>query len=199
MKKFIGYYDYLGFTDFIMNNDHDYQRNIMGNIFRDIESSLGRGKVKESSQGILADLKDSRINCINFSDTVIFWTIDDSIDSLYELIEVTHKFNWQTNIYFFPARGAIHYGEIEHVDYRQLNQGGGVYNINSIFGKGMVEAYQKAEQQDWAGTVIDQSIIEFLKKKKIVLMIIWRNLQRNIRFHIKKEIKTLSSMSMLTG
>jgi len=43
-----------------------------------------------------------------------------------------HKFNWQTNIFFFPTRGAIHYGEIEHVDYRQLNHGG-VYNINSIF------------------------------------------------------------------
>ncbi len=63
---------------------------------------------------------------------------------------------------FFPVRGALSYGEIIHADYRQCNDGGGKYNINSVFGKAIVEAHIKAESQDWAGSVIDQSIIDFL-------------------------------------
>jgi hypothetical protein len=46
MKKFIAYFDYLGFKQFIDNNDLEYQRKIVGNNFRDIESALGQGKSK---------------------------------------------------------------------------------------------------------------------------------------------------------
>lgn len=164
MRKFIGYFDYLGFKDFILNNDLEYQRMIIDNIFRDIESSLGKGKQKEAEHRIIADMAESRINCTNFSDTVIFWSNDDSIESLKEIIEVTYSFNQEAINYLFPVRGTILYGEIVHVDFRQANEGGGVYNINSIFGKGMVEAHLKTEQQNWAGTVIDQSIIKFLNE-----------------------------------
>lgn len=167
MKKFIGYFDYLGFKDFILNNDLEYQTQIMGNNFRDIESSLGKGKLLESNRGMIADLSASNINCINFSDTVVFWTNDDSENSLKELIEVTYRFNWQAVLYCFPLRGSILYGDIVHVDYRKPNEGGGLYNINSIFGEGIVQAYLKAEEQNWAGTVIDQSVIDFLINHKI--------------------------------
>lgn len=162
MKKFIGYFDYLGFKDFILNNDLAYQNRIMNNIFRDIESALGNGKYKEASIGVIADLSDSKINCINFSDTVVFWTNDDSLDSLKELLDVTFQFNYQAIEYFFPARGAIVFGEIEHADFRQKNKSGSKYNLNSVYGKGLVKAYLKAEKQNWAGSVIDQSVINIL-------------------------------------
>lgn len=41
MKKFIAYFDYLGFKQFIDNNDLVYQRKIVGNNFPDIENALG--------------------------------------------------------------------------------------------------------------------------------------------------------------
>jgi hypothetical protein len=167
MKKFIGYFDYLGFKDFILNNDLAYQNRIMNNIFRDIESALGNGKYKEASIGVIADLSESRINCVNFSDTVVFWTKDASIDSLKELLDVTYQFNYQAIEYFFPARGAIFFGDIVHVDFRQQNEGGGLYNLNSIFGQGLVEAHLKTEQQAWAGSVIDQSVINVLLEREI--------------------------------
>jgi hypothetical protein len=162
MKKFIAYFDYLGFKQFIDNNDLDYQRRIVGNNFRDIESALGQGKTKEASHGYIADLSNSRINCINFSDTVVFWTNDDSEASLMEILEVAHKFNWQAIDFFFPARGAVVYGEIVYVDFKQKNEAGGLYNINSVFGKGLVRAHEKAEKQHWAGTVLDDSFIDEL-------------------------------------
>ena len=94
MKKFIAYFDYLGFKQFIENNDLDYQKRIMENNFRDIENALGQGKLKQPTHGAIADLANSNINCINFSDTIVFWTNDDSESSLIEIIEVAYKFNW---------------------------------------------------------------------------------------------------------
>lgn len=165
MKRFIAYFDYLGFKQFIDNNDLDYQHKIVTNNFRDIESALGQGKFKKAPHEVIADLSNSKINCINFSDTVVFWTNDDSEGSLIEILEVAHKFNWQAIDFFFPARGSVVYGEIVYVDFKQKNEAGGLYNINSVFGKGLVKAHEKAEKQHWAGTVLDDTFIEELARR----------------------------------
>ena len=110
-------------------------------------------------------LKALEINCINFSDTVVFWTNDDTEESLVELLAVAYQFNWTEILHCFPVRGALVYGEIESVHFDQSNGGGGHYNINSVFGKGLVQAYLRANEQDWAGTVLDESFIKELIKR----------------------------------
>ena len=165
MKKFIAYFDYLGFKQFIENNDLSYQKSTVNMIFRDIESALSGGKTKDAPQGRTFDIAKSNINCINFSDTVVYWTNDDSKDSLRSILEVSYRFNWQAIIFCFPVRGSLVYGEIEHRDYKSESDVGGLYNINSVYGKGLVKAHEKAEKQHWAGTVIDESFINKLTKK----------------------------------
>ena len=163
MERFIAYFDYLGFKQFIENNKLTYQKKIIDNILRDIERALGQTKIKFTGHGgVIADLSNSRINCINFSDTVVFWTNDNSEESLLEIISVTYQFNLEDITFFFPARGALVYGEIESIEFKQRNEGGGLYNINSVFGRGLVKAHEKAEKQHWAGTIIDQSIIDIM-------------------------------------
>ena len=98
---------------------------------------------------------------------MVFWTNDASTESLIELLRVAHKFNWQAIDFFFPARGAIVFGDIIHADFRQKNEAGGMYNLNSIYGKGLVNAHLKTENQDWAGSVIDQSVINVLLARDI--------------------------------
>jgi hypothetical protein len=169
MERFIAYFDYLGFKDFIENNDLEKQRFIVGNNFRDMESALGRGKYKDVPRGVIADISESKINCINFSDTVVFFTNDTSDASLIELLEVSYQFNWQAIDYCFPVRGALVYGEMEYIDFKKSNNGGGVYNINSVFGKGLVKAHLKAESQNWAGTVLDESFISELSRRGLDL------------------------------
>lgn len=165
MKKFIAYFDYLGFKQFIENNDFEYQKRIVINNFRDIESALGLGKLQKSAHGFISDLSNSNINCINFSDTIVFWTNDDSENSLIEILDVAYRFNWQAIDHFFPARGCLVYHEIEYVDFKRKNESGGIYNINSVFGKGLVLAHEKAEQQHWAGTVLHSSFIDEIINK----------------------------------
>jgi len=44
MKRFVTYFDFLGFKIFILNNDSEYIRTRIGHVLRDIEFSLGQGK-----------------------------------------------------------------------------------------------------------------------------------------------------------
>lgn len=157
MNRFIAYFDYLGFKEFIENNDLEYQSRIVDNNFRDMESALGQGKLKDAPHGVIADISNSQINCINFSDTVFFFTNDTSDTSLVEILEVAYKFNWQAIDFCFPVRGALVFGEMAYVDFKKKNGGGGIYNINSVYGKGLVKAHLRADEQHWAGTVLDES------------------------------------------
>ncbi|HTN20213.1 MAG TPA: hypothetical protein VL125_07045 [Pelobium sp.] len=168
MKRFIAYFDYLGFKDFIEKNDLDFQRQIMNNNFRDIEDGIGQGKHRQGKHGgYIADLSKSTLNAINFSDTIVVWTNDDSIDSFAELIKMAYRFNHRSIAFTFPIRGMIMVDELESVAFSYTNDVGGAYNINSVFGKGLVKAHLQADQQQWAGTVISEEVIEHLKRNGI--------------------------------
>ena len=189
MKKFIAYFDYLGFKEFIENNNLEYQKKIIENNFRDIESALGKGDYKDTHNGLIADLKNSNINCINFSDTVVFWTNDDSNSSLKEILEVSHAFNLRAINFCFPVRGSLVYGEIVNVDFKEHNSVGGLYNINSVFGKGLVKAYEKSEMQNWAGTVFDESLIKEMHKRNIEIDIFLKSFAKKYKVPYKNGIE----------
>lgn len=170
MKKYIAYFDYLGFRQFIENNDLIEQNRGMSHIWREIEQALSKEETIIAKSGAaIANLDKSKINCINFSDTIVFWTNDDSIESLTEILEVTFIFNWRTNTYFFPVRGALVHGEIEAPKFEHISESKTSYNINSVYGKGLITAYEKAESQEWAGTVLDNSVYYKIKEFSPIL------------------------------
>lgn len=189
MNRFIAYFDYLGFKEFIENNDLSFQEKIILNNFRDMERALGQGSYKEALNGVVADLSHSNINCINFSDTVVFWTNDNSDESLIELLKVSCDFNSQAIGYFFPVRGSVVYGEMISVNFSHANDVGGKYHINSVFGKGLVNAYLKANSQNWAGTVIDESLIIEVSKRNYNLEEILRPYAKKYRVPYRDEVK----------
>jgi hypothetical protein len=161
MKRFIAYFDYLGYKDFILNNDSNHLKLRAGHILRDIEISLGQGKFQTPRNGVIvADISVSRINCLNISDTVIFWTNDDSIESLEELLLVACEFNWREILYNFPVRGVIYCDELEMISGQQKNTVGAIYSTNLIYGKGLVKAHLKGENLNWAGSVIDKTVVD---------------------------------------
>jgi len=166
-KKFIAYFDFLGFKDFIERNDIKTQKIGINKIYLEIEEALSEGKFKITSNGALPDISKSDINCINFSDTVIFWTNTTSVEELDNLLKVSHRFNAHCNLFTFPVRGALVYGNAYDYIHNYLNNKKKVYNVNSIFGNAIILAHNKAENQDWAGTVIDNSVIEYLEDAKL--------------------------------
>ncbi len=159
MKTFLSYFDLLGYKEFILNNEISEIRRRVKHILRDIELSLGQGEFKETYYGSIADINLSGINTLNISDTIIFWTNDDSLKSFKELLKVSYDFNWRLTRYHFPLRGAIYYDEFQIISGFQKTDNGGSYNVNSIFGKGLVFAHLKAENLNFAGCVIDDTVI----------------------------------------
>lgn len=163
-NKFIAYFDFLGYKNFIMNNNTEEVRRRIGHIFRDTESALGKGKFVEAPYGYIADIDKSKLNCLNISDTIIFWSNDDSFESFKEILEVSFRFNWTFTCYSFPVRGAIVHGEMGVFGhYKDLDEGG-TYNLNTIYGKGLIIAHEKAENLNLAGCVIDVSAIDKVSK-----------------------------------
>lgn len=135
-------------------------RERIGHLLRDIEVAMGDGQYSLSPRGhLIADISTSRINCLAISDTVIFSTQDDSIESLREILKVAKKFNFQSIFFNMPVRGVIVYDQYEMISSQTKNPQGSVYSANMIYGKGLVYAHVKAESLNWAGTVVDDSVI----------------------------------------
>lgn len=165
MKKFIAYFDFLGYKQFILNNDNEYIRRRIGHILRDLEVALGLGKFKDTQYGVVSDIRNSNLHCLNISDTIILWTKDDSSESLQELLEVGFNFNFREVRYNnFPLRGAIVYGEIDLISHLYESEQKGTYNINSVYGKGLVNAHLIAESLNLSGCIIDKSVIERIRE-----------------------------------
>jgi len=131
---------------------------------RDIEMVLSDGKVTESASGLsVSDLEETRINCLNISDTIIFWTSEDTVEQAKELLKVAYRFNWQENFHNFPVRGCLIYDNFNFISGRQRNVKGAIYSPNLMYGKGLLNAHLKSDQLDWAGTVIDFSFVERIR------------------------------------
>ena len=168
MKRYIAYFDFLGYKEFILNNDSDYLRIRANQILTNIEIALCQGKYKEPDGFTIGpDISQTRINCLNVSDTVIFWTFDDSIESLEELLIIANEFNWRQVKFNFPIRGVIYFDEIEMISKKSKNTVEAIYSANLIYGKGLVKAHLKTDSLNWAGSVIDKTVIDSIKDKSV--------------------------------
>ncbi len=159
MKKFIGYFDFLGYKEFILNNDSKHHLKRSEHILRNIEQALGNDSFIETSGRTVNNISNSKINCLNISDTVVFYTNDDSENDFEEFIKAVYKFTWTNILYNFPLRGAIVIDELFLIEGQFTSNNQGLYRINSVFGKGLVNSHIKAESQDWAGTVICEDVV----------------------------------------
>jgi len=165
MKKFFAYFDLLGYKAFILNNIEniphlDEQAN---NYPRNIEMALAgdRPKLQSNRPGVLIpDISQSAINCLNFSDTVVFWTNGNTSQDFIDIIELCYRYNSFNVGMDFPSRGCLVYDMVWFKDMSRANNVCGRYMLNLIYGPALIAAHSKAEKTNWAGCVIDNSAIE---------------------------------------
>lgn len=160
MKQFISYFDILGFKSFIQNNDLEQIRHRLYTILHDTEFAMGQGRKTKTEYGYISDLSQSNLNCLNISDTIIFWTKNDNYENFAEILKVSFDFCNYVSCSLIPLRGALVYDEIDSFVFDSENSKQSTYRINSIYGKGLVKAHLKAENLNLAGCVVDNSVIE---------------------------------------
>ncbi len=147
MKCYIAYFDLLGYTPFLLENSQDYVRGRVVHILRDIEDALGFNEplVQLPNGHLSSDISKTRVNCKGVSDTIIFWSQDDSNESLLETLQTAYRFNWRMNQINFPVRGIVVFDEFDMVQGEHVNPNGAVYSPSIMFGKGLASAHEKVD------------------------------------------------------
>ena len=160
MKRFLAHFDILGYKEFIENNSIDFINQYNQHIFRESQTAVAQdGAYVDIPGGFAPDVRTAEVNCMHFSDTILFWTVGDSEEDFLKLVYVCHKFFWRTMQLSFVVRGALGYGDFEFNPFQIPGQGGVRFYNSSLFGKGLVDVYLKAESQHWAGAFIDETAL----------------------------------------
>jgi len=136
------------------------------NHILDFERQNGKGclhtYVKNYYEDILDELKKSgeywldKVRIWWASDTFVFYTLDDSVESFtciqQETIHFCVSLIWKS----FAFRGALATGQL-YVDVEPKR------NRNILVGSSFIEAYEYAEKQNWIGFVLTPSAYSKLK------------------------------------
>ena len=166
MANFLAYFDLLGYKKFIENNSEEHLDRRTNHFGRNIEMALAldHPNIPSKRPGIvLSDISHSTLNCLTFSDTVIFWTNSNTLQDFEEILRVAYKYNNFNIMHDFPSRGCVVYGDIWYKPFDAENLRGGKYMLNMIYGRALIDAHSRAEAMSWAGCELDKSAIEYAK------------------------------------
>jgi hypothetical protein len=158
-KCFFTYFDLLGYRNFLKNNPSETHEKVIHQFFVHIDSALNlRKKYKKANDGsYLNDLSGNRIHFANYSETVLMWTDGATKEEFTELLEISYECNWRMNLYHFPIRGALVYDELKTLQFNSTESN---YHVNTFFGKGLINAHDLSENQQWAGMILDNSVFQ---------------------------------------
>jgi hypothetical protein len=165
-KKHLAYFDLLGYKSFLENNTPEKVWEILdGGVIARAHHCLSGGICIEKEGKFVPDASKIEINHLMYADTFLFWTDDDSIESLRKLLKVSHDF-WKDMFDVFPMRGAIVLDELAGYIGNSKNSQATIAT-SCIFGKALILGHEIAESQDWAGTIIHESVISALNQTEV--------------------------------
>jgi len=145
-ERFVAFFDILGFGSWVESMGSKkvftYVRGFLNLMVR---ASLPGSIVH---QDMSVDLKKSDIGYINFSDSIIFYSRDDSYKCLKTMLKVCGEF--MNVVICGPSRmlrGAITHGEF-YVDPK----------ANAYVGKALIDAFHLERNQTWLGLSLHESL-----------------------------------------
>ena len=160
METYIAFFDILGFKEIVLNNDLKSLNNKFNDFLRESQISVSTGQTVHLENGIIVpDLSEIKVNCIHISDSVIFWTQNQDQESFNNLLNACTTFYRRSLQMEFPLRGAIVYGEMEFTPGIINDKEQNSFSNFSLIGKGLINAYLKAESLHLSACIVDQSAL----------------------------------------
>ena len=178
LPRIVCFFDILGFRDFVLTHDLQdviisfnavfnsvysaHKRLMMRRISASMNPETIQTWIKEnindeqpSSRKVLEDFeRETKWGTLLLSDSVLLYSDEISeqppLEPLTDAILISRIITMQFFRQRLPIRGAISFGEF------YVNREENIY-----CGKGLVEAYELAESQQWVGTVIAPSAEEY--------------------------------------
>jgi hypothetical protein len=166
MQRYVALLDILGFKDLINKNPHEKVMELFNNFRIYVQMSLAKEKTTFDARGrMVSDLSNSSINSNIISDSLIFWSNDNEIESFFELVECLHSLIYFChNRPFIFLRGEITYGNFSYEHNGAIRGKNNTLIIHPIMlGKALVDAYEIERQLQIAGCIIDPKAIEAAK------------------------------------
>jgi hypothetical protein len=145
-KRFVAFFDILGFGSWVESDGSKEVFNyVRGFLNLMIRSSLPGSVVHPD---MTVDLIESNIGYINFSDSIVFYSQDDSYDCLKTMLKVCGEF---MNIVICGPSRMIR-GALAHGDFYADPES------SAYVGKGLIDAYHLEEQQEWLAFSFHRSV-----------------------------------------
>ncbi len=156
-KRYVAFFDYLGFSNYVMRNSHSVVLKRMLKIHESMESM---NFMSGLTLGTSIEINNSTYEFSNynskatmFSDSFVIFTESDSKDDFFNLILQSIEFFQECIINNIPIKGAISHGTIT-ADFEK----------NIFFGKAVIDAYRLEEELQLYGIVIDSKCEKAIKK-----------------------------------
>lgn len=158
-NSFVAIFDIIGFKELRAKQGtaglmQKFERGVLPLIQH---SAAGRSKTeeREGQQVSVPDFNEFSVQYRVFSDTVIFWTKDDSFSSFLSIIQTSSQLTASGFGGKAPYRGAVGYGDL-------LVQG------EIMVGAGIEDAYIWEQKQAWAGVSLTPKCEEFCTSRDYV-------------------------------
>lgn len=138
-KRFVCFLDILGFSNKVKECKDIYK---LSNIIRNklIPS------INTCHKGTWITEK---IKIVHFSDSIILYTVDDSINSFLLLLIATNKLIAQCFSFEFYLRGAISHGDF-------------IVEKNHFLGKALIDAVEMEAKHEWSGCVVLENCVKLI-------------------------------------
>lgn len=159
MKVFLGYFDIMGFKNYMLNTPLDKATEKFNRLFLDSQLAITGDKIFQSGGSAMPEINLQGVEALHISDSIIFWTKDVSHDGFKRIVDACYTFAWRSG-YTFPARGGIVYGDIHFQPFEIKGMTGVSFRNSSIIGKGLVDAYSLADSLNFAGCVLSSTALE---------------------------------------
>ena len=145
-NRYVAFFDILGFKNWVKTEGSRkvfvYIRGFMNLMIR---ASMPKSVVNADMS---VDLETSIISYINFSDSIVFYSLDDSYEAFRSMLKVCAEF--MNVIICGPTRalrGALSHGEF-YADPEN----------NAYVGQALIDAIELEKKQDWLGVSLHSSI-----------------------------------------
>ena len=146
-KRFVAFFDLLGFSSWLeADGSAEVFTYVRGFLHLMIRASLP-GSVVHPDMSVT--LKDSDIGFINFSDSIVFYSRDDSDGCFDTMLRVCGEF--MNGVITGPSR--MLRGAIAHGDFYADP------DANAYVGQALIDAYRLESAQDWLSCSFHTSVV----------------------------------------